>query len=443
MGESEKSVPAVFQLKSDIRISPFDGGPHADKLYLVEVGDTCFVANSALHALLQSLDESPVTLEELARIYERRTGRRVSVEVLSELLTTRVPESFFSHAPYPDRKTPFIFSFKLIPERFVIPFSSNLKWLFAKPVVIVVLCALAVAEYLVFSTSLGAMHYNPGGTDLLLLYAALIASTFFHELGHAAACRRYGCPHGDIGFALYFIFPAFYTDVTKAWRLPPRQRAIVDIGGVYFQSVLIVALSAYALLAGSSFALRVIWMTHLALIFTLNPVFKMDGYWLLTDLSGLTNLHRRVCEMLQEALLRLTGRPPAGFARVTGGRRKVLYAYVALTAAYSVFILDFLFHATRNVVLEYPARARLLARVINAALRDGDHAVAFRALTDLASESLWPLLLAAILFFMLRKVARALPKLARSLTPKSFQIMLPGWKREFVIKDKPTEAKPE
>ena len=61
---------------------------------------------------------------------------------------------------------------------------------------------------------------------------------------------------GNIGFALYFIYPAFYTDVTKVWRLPRLKRAVVDLGGIYFQAILFVVLTFYVLVTHDLFALR-------------------------------------------------------------------------------------------------------------------------------------------------------------------------------------------
>jgi|GEM_PF-1680128 len=405
MSEPEESVMSAPRLKEDIRIAPFENGSHDRGLYLVEVGDACLVVNEALHGVLLALRECPETLEELARIYELRTGQKVSVEVLSDLLSSRIPESLFSHTPYPAHKTPFIFSVRLIPERLVRPLSSVLSLLFSKWVVIPVLCAFVAAEYWVFSESVSAIHHKFQPADLPLLYLALIGSTLFHELGHAAACRRYRCPHGDIGFALYFIYPAFYTDVTKTWRLTPRRRAVVDIGGVYFQCILIVALAIYVSLSGSLFALRIIWLTQLALFFTLNPIFKMDGYWLLSDLSGLTNLHKQMRETLACAFGRLTGRPAASSLR--GARLKVLYAYVTLVALYSLYLAQYLFYSVREVVLYYPAQARWLVGFIRAAWQDGDSTTALRGVGWLAYVSVWPLLLSVILFFMLLRLTRA------------------------------------
>src|SRR4051794_20508050 len=76
---------------------------------------------------------------------------------------------------------------------------------------------------------------------LLLVVGLAIASAGFHELGHAAACRYGGATPGGMGMGLYLVWPAFYTDVTDAYRLPRGSRLRVDLGGIYFNAIIAVA----------------------------------------------------------------------------------------------------------------------------------------------------------------------------------------------------------
>ena len=75
---------------------------------------------------------------------------------------------------------------------------------------------------------------------LLLITGLVVLSAGFHELGHAAACRYGGATPGGIGVGLYLVWPAFYTDVTDAYRLPRRDRLRVDLGGLYFNALVAV-----------------------------------------------------------------------------------------------------------------------------------------------------------------------------------------------------------
>lgn len=394
------------RLKTGLRIAPFHDGAAAGERYLVEVGETCFVAGKGMRDVLTALADGPETLEALAANYERQTGQAVSTEVLADLLANRIPDSLYDHTPEPKNRRPFVFSFNLIRAGWVHPFSSRLGFLFSKPVAVVIGAAFLAAEFLVLTRSLRAIQHPFRGWELPLFYVAIVAVTLFHELGHASACRRFECPHGDIGFALYFIYPAFYTDVTKTWRLPPLKRAVVDLGGIYFQAMLFVALTAYVLVTHDLFALRLLWVMNLTMLLTLNPVFKMDGYWLLTDLSGLSNLHQQMGETYVRAARRLFRRPPVAEVapRVRGLRRKVLYAYAALASVYYAFIAHFLYLSFDFHLRHYPSFASHFLALIQKTYLSGDTVTALRQAAAFAYASGRPLMLGVLVCFMALRV---------------------------------------
>jgi putative peptide zinc metalloprotease protein len=77
----------------------------------------------------------------------------------------------------------------------------------------------------------------------LLCLLVLYGCSILHEFGHAAAGKRFGATPGDIGFGFYFIAPVFFSDLSDVWKLPPKERIIVNLGGIYFE--LIVASQKY------------------------------------------------------------------------------------------------------------------------------------------------------------------------------------------------------
>jgi putative peptide zinc metalloprotease protein len=419
------------KLKDGISISPFTDGAPGER-YLVEVGEVCFVASKDMRDVLAALAEQPETLEELAEVYEKQTGQTISLEVLDQVLQSNIPAALYSHTPLPKNKSPFIFSFRVMPERFVRPISSRLTWLYAKPVVIITLLAFVVSECFVFSGSLQAIHQKFHGWDIPLFYLSLVAITFFHELGHATACRHYECPHGDIGFALYFIYPAFYTDVTKSWRLPPMKRAVVDIGGLYFQCLLIIGLTVYVLLTQSLFASRLVWVMHLTMLYTLSPIFKMDGYWLLTDLSGLSNLHKQVGETLRRVVRKMFRRPGADAAQVGGIRLKVLYLYSGLVVVYVAFLVNFLYRAIGDVIRHYPRDVMPVLGHLRSSYEAGSSENLFWATGALLYMSAWPLCLGVLMLMLIFRLLRfmAAHPLEVTVPPRVGNLIL-GWRSKW------------
>jgi putative peptide zinc metalloprotease protein len=266
-----------------------------------------------------------------------------------------------------------------------------------------IVCALfLVAEYLVFTHSLRAIRHPFNLRDLVFSYIAIVGITLFHELGHASACRRFECPHGDIGFALYFIYPAFYTDVTKVWRLPGLKRAVVDLGGVYFQAMIFIVLTPYVMLTHDLFTLRLLWGMNLMMFFTLNPIFKMDGYWLLSDLSGLSNLHEQMRGAWVSLGRKLFRRPAVEMEtlQAQGLRLKVLYIYSVLAVLYYAYIIEFVYGSIGSVLVHYPQRAGYLLTLFQKAFNDGAiEATIFFALR-LVRETVWPVILSVMICFM-------------------------------------------
>lgn len=130
-------------------------------------------------------------------------------------------------------------------------------------------------------------------SHLLQGYLVFLTSLMIHELGHAAACARYGARPSDIGFAIYLVYPALYSDVNSCWSLNRWKRVIVDLGGAYFQLCFgLVLIVVYALT--HYVALKIAFTMILYMIlFCLNPIFKFDGYWVLADALGIPNLSRQ------------------------------------------------------------------------------------------------------------------------------------------------------
>ena len=65
---------------------------------------------------------------------------------------------------------------------------------------------------------------SDGDGFFLPLLGAIVAFAAFHEIGHASGCYYSGARPGRIGCGLYLAWPAFYTDVTDAYRLERKGR---------------------------------------------------------------------------------------------------------------------------------------------------------------------------------------------------------------------------
>jgi len=403
--DDERSSAAAAQpiqaIDPSVRLSRFHERGNDAERYLVESGNACFVVGRMLHDIIGLLrDERPGTAGELAAALRRSTGQDLAPETLVNIVAEVLPRPLFDPELAGPMRTPFIVKTTLLRRKWIAPITQRLTWMYSRPVALALISVAAMIAAIAIPRAMTAVHAALTAREFVILYAAIFLSGLWHELGHATACTRYGCPHGDIGFGLYFIFPAFYSDVTKAWRLPARHRALVDLGGIYFQSAVIIAAGAYGLWSGNVVALRFLWITAFMMLHNLNPVFKMDGYWLFSDLTGLTNLHQRMSETV--------------VARLRGEKGSVstpvLTAYLGAVVLYGAYLTNFLVRAFANLAAYYPAKSAQYLRAAWQAVGAHQWFDTAIAAGHLVRISVWPLILSAVVISMSIRISKLFRK---------------------------------
>jgi putative peptide zinc metalloprotease protein len=157
--------------------------------------------------------------------------------------------------------------------------------------------------------------------DGVLAYAfGLSAVKIVHELGHAYTATRYGCRVPSMGVSFLVMFPMLYTDTTSAWRLRSRrERLAIDCAGVSAE-LMVATLATLAWVVVPDGTLRSTlfvlatssWVMSLAI--NLNPFMRFDGYYVLADMIGVSNLQPRAFALgrwkLRELLFGLGETPP-------------------------------------------------------------------------------------------------------------------------------------
>ncbi len=213
-----------------------------------------------------------------AGLVKDRDGRDPEVRKANPLLSLRLRKQITSEHATNRLTAPFAILFR--------------PWV----VLPVVVGFLAVVGWVTGSRGVGAgarqLLYSPG--LMLLTFALTIASASFHEFGHAAACRYSGGRPGAMGCGLYLVWPAFYTDVTDAYRLDRRGRLRTDLGGLYFNAIFALATFGVWALTGVEALLLLIPVQVLQMVHQLLPFVRMDGYHILSDLVGVPDLFARI-----------------------------------------------------------------------------------------------------------------------------------------------------
>jgi putative peptide zinc metalloprotease protein len=292
-------------------LGPVQGSGLKDPAFLVRREDDQVVQLSELLHLVVRAVEPPRPAEQVAEQVSAAYGRTLTVGGLEHLVRTRleplglvVPDEAPEPAQSVKARPLLALTAKgtLIPARFVRPLAGVLAPMFWPPLVALALAGLVAADVALvtrgdFWGAIGELFATP--TIALLIYAILTAAALVHELGHAAACRYSGAVPGEIGFGLYLVFPAFYTDVTDSYRVGRAGRVRTDLGGLHFNVLTVLVLAGAYLATGSGILLLTALVLQLQMLQQLIPVVRFDGYYVLSDLAGVPDLFARVGPVLR------------------------------------------------------------------------------------------------------------------------------------------------
>src|SRR3954468_10762536 len=286
------------------------GSGYKDGAALVRRADGQMVQLGPLmYALLEAIDGVRDD-EALAAAMCERLGRRVEAEHVARLGEKLADQGLLvgSEDNAPPRMNPLLalrwkvlFTDPDVTRRITAPFQALFRpWLLLPVLVGFIAVFWFVLIHKGIASATAQAFHTPG---LLLLVLVLgVASAAFHEIGHAAACRYGGGRPGGMGAGIYMVWPAFYTDVTDAYRLPRGARLRVDLGGIYFNAVVSLAAFAAWLPGHGDALLLVIALQLLMIVKNLSPVIRSDGYHILADATGVPDLYAHIGPTLRRLL---------------------------------------------------------------------------------------------------------------------------------------------
>lgn len=128
---------------------------------------------------------------------------------------------------------------------------------------------------------------------------AMACAKILHEMGHALTATHYGVRVAHMGFAMVVLMPMLYTDTTESWKLNnPRQRLAIASAGIIAELALAgLSTLCWTLLPPGSVKDICFFLatTSLMMSLTINasPFMRFDGYFILSDLIDIPNLHER------------------------------------------------------------------------------------------------------------------------------------------------------
>jgi len=315
-GIADADVPERPALAPNVELSgEMQEGGFEDQQWLVQ-RDGRFIQITELLYRVAEQANGQRSLDEVAEGVAATTGRGVSVDNVRQLLVEKlIPMGLIAKADGTVAETagdettrgPLSVNMrmKMVGPELTERVTGIFTFLFAPPVLIVVLLLAALGHvwlYFVHGVGGGLLRaiYTPG--LLLVVLAIIVVSTAWHEFGHAAALRYGGGRVRGMGVGLYIAYPAFYTDVTDAYRLGRWGKVRTDLGGFYFNLIFALGMMGLYALTGWEVLLLVVVLINVDIIRQMLPFVRLDGYWTLADLTGIPDFFSQIGPFLRTVL---------------------------------------------------------------------------------------------------------------------------------------------
>ena len=209
-------------------------------------------------------------------------------------------------------------------------FTAPFRWLLAGATLLSLFLVLRQWDVFI-RTTLEFLSWD----SLLYYIAAVIVAKCFHELGHAYCCKHHGLHVPVMGIAFLVFWPFLYTDTGESWKLTSRKKRLqIVISGMAAEATLAVfSTLAWTILPPGVLRNTAFFLATTSWIMTLlvnvSPFMRWDGYYLLSDLTGLKNLQPRSMELAKWRLRELIfgfGDPPPEEVALSTQRFMILYA---------------------------------------------------------------------------------------------------------------------
>ena len=259
----------------------------------------------AIHRAFGNDAEAPLTESDVIRLCQWLLQNRL----VQQPAGVAAPSTATSLIALLSRYNPFFIRIPVLqPDRLLEWLEPPLRFLFS-PMAVVFACCLMVLGTL--SIVLDSARFvqtldgilTPGRSVSLLV--CWIVLKIVHEMGHGLVCKRYGGFVREAGAMLILFVPIAYIDVTSSWRFRSKwQRIYTAAAGMYVEGVFAAAAAvAWSLVENpiaSQWLANVVLMAGIStILFNANPLMRFDGYYILSDLFGLTSLYTRSSQYIQ------------------------------------------------------------------------------------------------------------------------------------------------
>jgi len=327
---------------------------------------------------------------EVAELYSAMTGRGISEALLRESLKDWVDLKIWYRSPQERNITLFeklkeerrgrvkrhsrwgdlaeVTFPAWDPSRYLTKLYAKVNFVFSRWFVLLNLLMFACTAYIFIS------HWGEIGRDNLELYdfssksfweivefwVLVLIIGFVHETAHGLGCKHTGGDSHRMGFLLIYLSPCVYCDTTEALVYGNKwQRATTTVAGIW-STMIICSLASFvwwATAVGSpthNFAYMVMLVSGVLPVFiNLNPLIKLDGYYLFTEVTDIPELKENsVAYVSAWVRYHIFGLPVE--VPYVPRRRQFLYVpYAILSGLYAYALLYVVVRLVYNIAHHY------------------------------------------------------------------------------------------
>lgn len=187
---------------------------------------------------------------------------------------------------------------------------------------------------------------DKSAADLAEFWLLFCGLGFFHESAHGLTCKHFGGGVHHMGFMLVYLSPAFFCDVGELYVYAgkwPRVAAI--IAGIWVELMFcsVASIVWWGTPAGSpihDFAYKIMLITGVAVVLmNLNPLIKLDGYYLFGELIGVPTIKESSTEYIASWVKRNVFKLPVDVPYLRPRRRWLSVGYALISGLYSYVVL--------------------------------------------------------------------------------------------------------
>ena len=201
---------------------------------------------------------------------------------------------------------------------------------------------------------------DKGLVDFITVWVLFSFVAFFHETAHGCTVKHYGGGVHAMGFLLMYFMPCFFCDSTEVYLYREKwPRIYTALAGIWIELVFcsFITIIWWATPQGlwiHNVAYMLIVITGIGVVaLNINPLVKLDGYFVFSELMGVTDLKEKSTAYLSTWWKRHICGLPVEVEYVPRQRRPLFIVYAIASGVYCYLLLFVIVELVYNIAHKF------------------------------------------------------------------------------------------